>query len=113
MLENFLKQFHESFCVNAYDYLGSFVTRKETTFRVYAPHATSVSVVGDFNRWCETENPMRKIDERGIWEVTIPELKVFSNYKYAIYNKTMNKKVYKQDPYAKYNEAEGGHSSRL
>ena len=36
-------------------------------FRVWAPHAQSVSVVGDFNFWNTEDLPMRKISD-GVWE---------------------------------------------
>ena len=49
-----LNQFHSSYVCNGYEYFGSFFTEKETLFRVYAPHATTVSVIGDFNFWNET-----------------------------------------------------------
>lgn len=113
MFEEFLKQFHENYSVNAYDYLGSFINKTETTFRVYAPNAISVSVVGDFNGWDVVENPMNLIDPQGIWELVIPNLKVYTNYKYAVYSNSTNKWVFKQDPYAKLNEAEKGHCSKL
>lgn len=113
MVKDFLKKFHQSYSINAYDYLGSFCTKTETIFRVYAPHATTVSVVGDFNHWNEGTNPMIKIDDEGIWEAIIPNVRNFDNYKYVIYNKTTNRKLIKQDPYAKLNEYDKGHSSKV
>ena len=65
------KSFHSSYVTNAYEYFGSFYTKEETTFRVYCPHATMVSVVGDFNNWDNKANIMKKVDEMGIWELTI------------------------------------------
>ena len=43
--------FHQGTSAEAYDLLGSHYTPTETTFRVWAPNARSVSVVGDFNAW--------------------------------------------------------------
>lgn len=108
-----LNQFHSSYVCNGYEYFGSFFTEKETLFRVYAPHATTVSVIGDFNFWNETANPMNKIDDRGIWETTIPNVKVYDNYKYCIYNQTTNTKSIKQDPYSYHNETNGPTSSKV
>ena len=39
-------------------------------FRVWAPNAVSVSVIGDFNKWDRTKNPMTLISD-GIWETEI------------------------------------------
>ena len=49
-------------------------------FRVWAPNAVSVSVVGDFNEWNRTKNPMRLIAD-GVWEAEISKLE-----RYDIYN---------------------------
>ncbi len=111
MLNDFIKQFHSIYSVEAYEYLGSFYEEKQTTFRVYAPHAFKVSVVGDFNSWDDTKNPMTKIDDLGIWEAVIPDIKIFDNYKYAIFNG--NKRILKQDPYSKHSETDGGTSSKV
>ena len=97
--QDFLNSFHHSYASDAYNFLGSFHNDKETLFRVYAPHATTVSVVGDFNSWDISKHPMHKVDEGGIWETTIPGIKIYDNYKYAIYNEKAQKRVLKQDPY--------------
>lgn len=52
-------------------------------FRVWAPTAKSVSVIGEFNQWDRTQNPMEKISDT-VWEVVIPKLKQFDLYKYSI-----------------------------
>lgn len=54
-----------------------------TVFRVWAPNAKSVSVVGDFNNWQSTENPCEKI-KGGIWQCTVPNLKAYDVYKYRV-----------------------------
>ena len=43
-------------------------------FAVWAPHASRVSVVGDFNRWDGRRHPMRKRIDSGVWEIFIPEM---------------------------------------
>ena len=58
MNQDFINSFHHGYASDAYNYLGSFYNEKETTFRVYAPHATTISVVGDFNHWDISKNPM-------------------------------------------------------
>lgn len=52
----FLERFHNGTEPRAHTYFGAHLTRKRTgeegvTFRVWAPNATGVSVVGDFNGW--------------------------------------------------------------
>ncbi|MGN1442597.1 MAG: nicotinate (nicotinamide) nucleotide adenylyltransferase, partial [Acutalibacteraceae bacterium] len=53
-------------------------------FAVWAPHAESVSVVGDFNSWNSKKNPMKPLETSGIYEVFIPDLKPGTIYKFAI-----------------------------
>ena len=69
-------------------------------FAVWAPNALSVSVIGDFNNWNRSANPMqlRHID-LGVWECFIPGLHNGILYKYAIYSRHNNYSVEKTDPY--------------
>ena len=54
-------------------------------FRVWAPRAKAVSIVGDFNSWIPSATPMTNIDPQGgIWERFIPGLKEFDIYKYCV-----------------------------
>jgi 1,4-alpha-glucan branching enzyme len=53
-------------------------------FAVWAPHARSVSVVGDFNVWEGRRHPMRKRHDSGIWEIFVPDLTQGEGYKYHI-----------------------------
>ncbi len=53
-------------------------------FAVWAPNATSVSVVGDFNTWDGRRHPMRKHIPSGFWEIFIPGLSEGTLYKYQI-----------------------------
>jgi 1,4-alpha-glucan branching enzyme len=53
-------------------------------FTVWAPNATSVSVIGDFNDWDSRRHPMRKHIPSGFWELFIPELGEGTLYKYSI-----------------------------
>ena len=84
--------------------------RKGFIFRVWAPHAQSVSVVGEFNAWSETANPMQKMVDSQSWEVFIPGLKRYDSYKYCI--KTYDgRTLYKADPFAFHAETPGTDSS--
>ena len=53
-------------------------------FAVWAPHAQSVSVVGDFNDWNPDATPMEVLDTSGIYEVFVPGLGTGQLYKYAL-----------------------------
>jgi len=53
-------------------------------FAVWAPNATSVSVVGDFNAWDGRRHPMRKHIPSGFWELFVPGLGEGTLYKFQI-----------------------------
>ena len=113
MDQKFLDHFHNSYVTNADEYFGchrSTNEKKLLTFRVYCPHADQVSVVGDFNNWNHFQNPMKKINNKGVWE-TIINLDIYTNYKYWIKNGTYE--VYKQDPYANHYETNGNTCSKV
>jgi len=83
---------------------------KGVMFGVWAPNAKRISIVGDFNGWNGLRNPMRCLDNSGIWELFIPEIQNFDKYKYEI--KTHSGEVYqKADPYAFFAELRPGTSS--
>lgn len=105
-----INSFHSKYIVDAYEYFGSFFKGESTLFRLYAPHAEKVSVVGDFNSWDDSINIMTYIDN-GIWEIEIPNVKIYDNYKYSIYSN--NHHFLKQDPYAKHSETNGASSSKV
>ncbi len=70
-------------------------------FRVWAPNAERVSVVGDFNRWDGRVNPMCSLGASGIWELFIPGLPAGSLYKFEIRNRHTGAVMAKADPYAR------------
>ena len=79
-------------------------------FAVWAPHATAVSVVGDFNQWDPEANPMELLDTSGIYECFIPGLGIGELYKYAITTQA-SKVLFKADPYASQAEFRPGTAS--
>lgn len=84
---------------------------KGAMFRVWAPHAKEVSVVGDFNDWDQESNKMVSLGESGVWELFIPGLKEYDNYKYAING--VNGKTIKADPFAYHFETPPETASKL
>ncbi|MBD5143220.1 MAG: 1,4-alpha-glucan branching protein GlgB [Ruminococcus sp.] len=84
---------------------------KKYRFRVWAPNAKSISVVGEFNNWNREINPMQLI-ATGIWETTIENLAQCELYKYSI--ETQDERLLmKSDPYASYYEVRPATASRI
>ncbi|WP_338991140.1 1,4-alpha-glucan branching protein GlgB [Fusobacterium polymorphum] len=96
--------FHRGEYRQAYEYFGAHPTRNSTVFRIWAPSAKSVAVVGDFNDWiAREEDYCHKITNEGIWEVEIKKIKKGNLYKYQI-ETSCGEKILKSDPYAFYSE---------
>ena len=96
--------FHRGEYRQAYEYLGAHPTRSSTIFRIWAPSAKSVAVVGDFNDWiAREEDYCRKLNNVGLWEVEIKKVKKGFLYKYQI-ETSWGEKILKSDPYAFYSE---------
>ncbi|MDH3250661.1 MAG: 1,4-alpha-glucan branching protein GlgB, partial [Acidimicrobiia bacterium] len=79
--------------------LGSQLGDDETSFRVWAPNAEAVSVVGDFNGWNPESHTMHP-SESGVWEVVIPGVGQGTKYKYSIQSKAGGRRLEKADPFA-------------
>ncbi len=103
-------RFYGEIIYNSYEYFGSFYKEESTLFRVWAPDADTVSVVGDFNGWNGYTNVMKR-SETGTFELSIPGIKIFDNYKYAVTKG--DKTVLKADPYAKHFETPPGTCSKV
>lgn len=95
-----------------YRHLGSFPvthslnktkTIEGVLFKVYAPSARSVSIVGDFNHWDGRYHPMASADD-GIWRLFVPGLKDSDLYKYEIHDAQGNCLPLKVDPFSRYVE---------
>ena len=107
--------FHQGNNFEAYRYFGSHLEEQDgqpgAVFRVWAPHAKAVSVVGDFNSWVPTSHPMEKVSD-GIWELFIPGIKIYDVYKYCI-TTPADELVYKADPYAFHAETRPSNGSKV
>jgi 1,4-alpha-glucan branching enzyme len=91
-----------------YEKLGShqanFKNKSGTYFAVWAPNATAISVIGNFNHWQNGQHNLNpRWDESGIWEGFFPEVKKGEAYKYAIQSNT-GEYLEKADPFALYTE---------
>ncbi len=92
--------FHQGNNAKAYEFLGAHrVSDEAVVFRVWAPHAAAVSVVGDFNGWDTNANQMHRLSDGSIWECIIGSIKQFDNYKFCI-TAADGRQLYKADPYA-------------
>ena len=80
-------------------------------FRVWAPHAKAVSVVGDFNSWVPGAHPMAKLDE-GVWEAFIPGIREYDVYKFCLTTR-QDELVFKADPYAFHAETRPSNASKV
>jgi 1,4-alpha-glucan branching enzyme len=69
-------------------------------FVLWAPHALSVSVIGDCNDWQHGANPMHlRHQDLGVWECFVPGVRAGALYKYAIVSRFNNYAIEKSDPY--------------
>ena len=79
-------------------------------FAVWAPHAESVSVVGDFNKWDPDKNVMKCDNDMGIYQLFVPKVREGDLYKFCITTYS-GKLLFKADPYANYAEHRPGTAS--
>ena len=102
--------------LRAYEYFGAHkAVRKDkqgVLFRVWAPHALSVSVVGDFNDWNKNSNHMKNRNDDGIWELFIEGIGQLELYKYCIETPWFEK-ILKSDPFAFYAEKRPDNASLI
>ena len=85
---------------------------KGVGFTVWAPNATSASVVGDFNNWDPTADEMDRIADMGIFEAFVPEAREGDLYKFTFVTRD-GERVYRADPYANMAEKRPGTASRV
>ena len=119
--------FHHGANYRSYEFLGAHMTGgaagKEAgvTFRVWAPRADSISVVGTFNDWDVSAHPMEQLeDDPEIWEAFVPGAKVNDLYKFAVTaahpgdggGKGAVRTVWKADPFAFFSENGGDPDSQ-
>ena len=78
--------------------MGAIPFKGGTRFRVWAPHATAVAVVGEFNDWNAATHPMA-YEKSGMWFAEVPEARVGQQYQFEIVNG--NWRARKNDAYAR------------
>lgn len=91
-----LDEFYSGRSFDSYTWLGAHTDSTGTMFRVFAPHADSVSVIGSFNGWNDAQ--MSRIGDGSFWALYVSNAKAGDMYKYRIYhNGTATEH---SDPYA-------------
>lgn len=84
-LDTALYFFHQGNSTRAYELLGSHRLNEDSVvFRVWAPRAKAVSLVGDFNKWIDGKNPLKPINNSGVWECVVEGIQQFDAYKYCV-----------------------------
>ena len=108
--------FHQGTNRRTYEYLGLHREQKPDgtigmVCRVWAPRAQAVSLVGEFNDWNESADPLKKISD-GVWEGWLKEpLEPFTLYKISVTGAD-GETVQKADPYARHFETRPGTAAR-
>jgi 1,4-alpha-glucan branching enzyme len=95
-----------------YEKLGAHVLDEGVAFAVWAPNATKVSVVGEWNAWDGRVDPMVQRGVSGIWETTVPDASEGALYRYEI-TTSDGHLLLKSDPYAFATEVPPGNASRI
>jgi 1,4-alpha-glucan branching enzyme len=93
-----------------YEFLGCHLATKGGVngayFRVYAPNAKEIYVVGEFNEWDRQANPLTRLPDSNVWECFVKGAKNLQKYKYIIVASDGTECV-KSDPYAFYSQVYG------
>ena len=90
--------FNEGTHRRLHEVLGAHVDQDGTTFRVWAPNATRVTVFGDFNQWQSEAHDLIG-DDSGIWHAQVRGARAGDVYKYAITTRA-GTVLHKADPFA-------------
>lgn len=102
-------------CIDAHKYFGAHFENRlgvdGVMFRLYAPNASDVSVIGEFNNWDPNAHHMNKVDDAGVWEVFVVGATNYQCYKFH-FKGANGRYIDKADPFAFYSENRPGTCSR-
>ena len=104
--------FHEGKNFRTYEFLGSFLDGDQCTFRVWAPHAQAVFVSGDFCGWEPTVHELTRINNEGLFEGTVSNVRPYDSYKYVI-KASDGRMLWKADPYARHAQTRPESASKV
>ncbi len=99
-----LHLFNEGTHHKLWEKLGSHLLPGGVMFAVWAPNASRVSVIGDFNGWNRDAHPLQPRAASGIWEGFIPDIGKGTKYKYHIVSRANGYQVDKADPFSVHHE---------
>lgn len=111
MKDKAVKSFNQAINYKAYEYFGAHIHSDGVVFRVFAPKAKEIFLVGNFNHWQQSD-PMKRIDDSGIWEIIISNAKEHDGYKYLVVGQDGEIR-YKADPYGFYSEKRPDMASKI
>jgi len=99
--------FHQGTNYHTYEFLGCHLDADTgiASFRTWAPGAKAIHLVGDFNNWHESDHPLTRISESGIWEAIVPDIAAGHRYKFRIISNT-GEILLKSDPFAFFSETD-------
>ncbi len=105
--------FHQGTNAHAWELLGAHrQLNGKTSFCTWAPHATAVSVVGDFNGWDAAAHPMTRLNEQGLWGATVELTHDYDCYKYQI-TTADGRTLHKADPFAFHTQTPPENASKI
>lgn len=115
---NFLYYFDQGDCTNAYEFFGAHVLKDQKgeivgcEFALYAPNASKVEIIGDWNNFERDKTILTCLDPKGIWYTKLDGNLEWKKYKYVITTKN-GEVLYKADPYAFYSEMRPCQDSKI
>ncbi|WP_416151858.1 1,4-alpha-glucan branching protein GlgB [Salipaludibacillus sp. HK11] len=99
--------FHQGTHYHSYELLGchqlKWKQQSGLRFVVWAPHAQSVFLVGDFNQWSGEKYPLQRVNVEGLWVGFFTDIPLGATYKYSIIHPN-GLQMLKADPYARQSE---------
>lgn len=96
--------FHEGRQLCLENMLGAHPDGDHCHFAVWAPRASAVSVIGDWNGWDAARDRLQPCGQSGVWEGIVPSVPLGARYKYRIYGDHVQPFLDKADPVARLSE---------
>ena len=99
LMDQEMQLFYDGMWTRAYEYFGAHAMEKDGKqgffFRLWAPHARSVTLAGDWNGW---KHDAMTCNGHGVWELFVPDARELDSYKYMVEGAD-GKKRWKTDPF--------------